>query len=79
MVSISVKQIQKPLLTSREALLVVFSPSDSVPTAWAGTLLTASLVIAAFVQESAGNLTLHHATLILKYVRRIQVKAVSMN
>lgn len=48
------------------ALLVVFSPTDSVPTAWAGTLLTTSLVVAAIVQKASGQLTLHHATLVLK-------------
>ena len=50
------------------ALLVVLSPRDSVPSAWAGTLLTASLIIAAIVQKIRQSLTLHHATLILKYV-----------
>jgi hypothetical protein len=49
-----------------EALLVIFSPTDSVPTAWAGTLLTTALVVAAIVQKAQGNLTLHHATLVLK-------------
>ncbi|GJE92573.1 hypothetical protein PsYK624_087280 [Phanerochaete sordida] len=49
------------------ALLVVFSPTDSVPTAWAGTLLTASLIIAAMVSKVNGNLTLHHATLVLNF------------
>lgn len=48
------------------ALLVAFSPSDSVPTAWAGTLLTLALVIAGFVSKQRKNLTLHHATLVLK-------------
>ncbi|GJE92576.1 hypothetical protein PsYK624_087310 [Phanerochaete sordida] len=49
------------------ALLVIFSPTDSVPTAWAGTLLTATLVIAAIVSKANGNLTLHHATLVLNF------------
>jgi len=48
------------------ALLVVLSPQDSAPTAWAATLLTASLVIAAIVQKINQSLTLHHAALILK-------------
>ena len=50
------------------ALLIAFSPSDSVPTAWAGTLLSLALVIASFVSKHGGNLTLHHATLVLKLV-----------
>ncbi|EKM48053.1 uncharacterized protein PHACADRAFT_214972, partial [Phanerochaete carnosa HHB-10118-sp] len=49
------------------ALLVVLSPSDSVPTAWAGTLLTGALVVAAMVSKASGNLTLHHATLVLNF------------
>ncbi|KAI0345541.1 hypothetical protein BDW22DRAFT_1481783 [Trametopsis cervina] len=49
------------------ALLIIFSPTDSVPTAWAGTLLTLALVIAGFVSKLQGNLTLHHATLILNF------------
>lgn len=49
------------------ALLVIFSPTDSVPTAWAGTLLTATLVVAAMVSKAGGNLTLHHATLVLNF------------
>ncbi|PSR70900.1 hypothetical protein PHLCEN_2v13214 [Hermanssonia centrifuga] len=48
------------------ALLVVFSPTDSLPTAWAGTLLTAALIVAAIAQKANGNLTLHHATLVMK-------------
>ncbi|KAH8082452.1 hypothetical protein BXZ70DRAFT_959185 [Cristinia sonorae] len=48
-------------------LLVVLSPRDSVPSAWAGTLLTASLIIAAIVQKINKTLTLHHATLILNF------------
>ncbi|TCD66843.1 hypothetical protein EIP91_000797 [Steccherinum ochraceum] len=48
-------------------LLVVLSPRDSVPSAWAGTLLTASLIIAAIVQKIRQSLTLHHATLILNF------------
>lgn len=50
------------------ALLVIFSPTDSVPTTWAGTLLTAALIVAAIVMKTQSNLTLYHATLILKYV-----------
>ena len=50
------------------ALLVVFSPADAVPTAWAGTLLTAALVVAAIVLKAQGDLTLYHATFVLKYV-----------
>ncbi|KAI0088653.1 hypothetical protein BDY19DRAFT_178615 [Irpex rosettiformis] len=50
------------------ALLIAFSPSDSVPTAWAGTLLTLALVIASFVSKQGHNLTLHHATLVLNFV-----------
>ncbi|KAI0698128.1 hypothetical protein BC835DRAFT_691448 [Cytidiella melzeri] len=50
------------------ALLIAFSPSDSVPTAWAGTLLTLALVIAGFVSKQQQNLTLHHATLVLNFV-----------
>lgn len=60
------------------ALLVVFSPSDSVPTAWAGTLLTASLVIAAFFQGNAGGLTLHHATLILNFSTLSSISSLSV-
>ncbi|KAH9948278.1 hypothetical protein B0H21DRAFT_660500, partial [Amylocystis lapponica] len=48
-------------------LLVIFSPRDSVPSAWASTLLTASLVVAAIVQKVDGNITLHHATLVLNF------------
>lgn len=48
------------------ALLVLFSPGDSIPSAWAGSLLTAALVIAAFVQKHQATISLHHATLILK-------------
>ncbi|EED80566.1 predicted protein [Postia placenta Mad-698-R] len=48
-------------------LLVILSPEDAAASAWAGALLTAALVIAAFVQKAASppSLTLHHATLIL--------------
>ena len=48
------------------ALLVVLSRRDSVPSTWAATLLTGSLVIAAMVQKYNQAITLHHATLILK-------------
>ncbi|CAL1713780.1 unnamed protein product [Somion occarium] len=48
-------------------LLVIVSPRDSVPSAWAGTLLTTSLVIAAIVQKVNHTLTLHHATLIMNF------------
>ena len=48
------------------ALLVVLSHRDSVPSTWAATLLTGSLVIAAMVQKYNQAITLHHATLILK-------------
>lgn len=48
------------------ALLVVFSPTDSVATTWSGTLLTTALIIAAFVLKAKNSLTLYHATLVLK-------------
>lgn len=48
------------------ALLVIISPRDSLASAWAGTLLTIALVIAAIVQKVNQTLTLHHATLIMK-------------
>ena len=48
------------------ALLVVISPRDSVASAWAGTLLTIALVVAAVVQKVYQDLTLHHATLVMK-------------
>ncbi|THH31596.1 hypothetical protein EUX98_g2587 [Antrodiella citrinella] len=48
-------------------LLVVLSPRDSVPSAWAATLLTGSLIIAAIVQKTRQSLTLHHATLVLNF------------
>ncbi|THG96081.1 hypothetical protein EW026_g5682 [Hermanssonia centrifuga] len=50
-------------------LLVVFSPRDSVPTAWAGTLLTTALVIAGMVGKFSNppTLSLHHATLIMNF------------
>ncbi|KAI0775612.1 hypothetical protein BD413DRAFT_280050 [Trametes elegans] len=48
-------------------LLVIFSRRDSVPSAWASTLFTASLVIAAMVQKSNQTITLHHATLTLNF------------
>ncbi|CCL99762.1 uncharacterized protein FIBRA_01784 [Fibroporia radiculosa] len=48
-------------------LLVIFSPEDSVPSAWASTLLTAALVIAAVVQKIQGSITLHHSILVLNY------------
>lgn len=52
------------------ALLVILSPEDAAASAWAGAVLTAGLLIAAFVQKAASppSLTLHHATLILKFV-----------
>ncbi|KAI0671246.1 hypothetical protein C8Q78DRAFT_1131643 [Trametes maxima] len=49
------------------ALLVIFSHRDSVPSAWASTLLTASLVIAAMVQKGGQSITLHHATLTMNF------------
>ena len=49
---------------------MILSPRDSVPSAWAGTLLTGSLIIAAIVQKIQGKISLHHATLILKYVQK---------
>ncbi|KAI0350172.1 hypothetical protein OH77DRAFT_1431320 [Trametes cingulata] len=49
------------------ALLVIFSNRDSVPSAWASTLLTASLVIAAMVQKGTQSITLHHATLTMNF------------
>lgn len=48
------------------ALLVVTSPKESVSIAWAGTLLTVSLVIAGIVGKFTSSLTLHHGTLIMK-------------
>ncbi|CDO72293.1 hypothetical protein BN946_scf184970.g145 [Trametes cinnabarina] len=48
-------------------LLVIFSRRDSVPSAWASTLLTASLVIAAMVQKGNQSITLHHATLTMNF------------
>ncbi|KAL7279567.1 hypothetical protein ACG7TL_005967 [Trametes sanguinea] len=48
-------------------LLVIFSRRDSVPSAWASTLLTASLVIAAMVQKGNQTITLHHATLTMNF------------
>lgn len=57
--------------TCSTAMLVIFSPADSVATAWAGALLNAAIVIAAFVQKAQQTLTLHHATLVLKYVTRL--------
>ncbi|KAI0823273.1 hypothetical protein BC628DRAFT_1325548 [Trametes gibbosa] len=48
-------------------LLVILSRRDSVPTAWASTLLTASLVIAAMVQKGNQSITLHHATLTMNF------------
>ena len=53
-------------LCTHLALLIAFSPPDSIPTAWAGTLLTLALIIAAIVSKVNGVLTLHHATLVLK-------------
>ena len=54
-----------------EALLVALSPHDSIPAAWASTLLTTALVIAAMIQKFNQDLTLHHAVLILKSVLSI--------
>jgi len=48
-------------------LLVIFSPEDSVPSAWAGTLLTVALILAAAVQKRNNQITLHHSTLVLNY------------
>ncbi|CAL1713793.1 unnamed protein product [Somion occarium] len=48
-------------------VMVVVSPRDSVASAWAGTLLTMALIIAAMVQKIKLQLTLHHATLVLNY------------
>ncbi|OJT02168.1 hypothetical protein TRAPUB_7283 [Trametes pubescens] len=48
-------------------LLVILSRRDSVPSAWASTLLTASLIIAAMVQKGNQTITLHHATLALNF------------
>ncbi|EIW52348.1 uncharacterized protein TRAVEDRAFT_156445 [Trametes versicolor FP-101664 SS1] len=48
-------------------LLVILSRRDSVPSAWASTLLTASLIIAAMVQKGNQSITLHHATLTLNF------------
>ncbi|GBE85478.1 hypothetical protein SCP_0706650 [Sparassis crispa] len=48
-------------------LLVVFSPRDAVASAWASTLLTGGLVIAAIVQKINTNITLHHALLTLNF------------
>ncbi|KAH9849493.1 hypothetical protein C2E23DRAFT_888205 [Lenzites betulinus] len=48
-------------------LLVIFSRRDSVPSAWASTLLTASLVIAAMVQKGNQSITLHHAILTMNF------------
>lgn len=56
---------------SIEALLVIVSPRDSVPSAWAGTLLTGSLIIAAIVQKIKHTITLHHAILIMKCVQTV--------
>ncbi|EMD39485.1 hypothetical protein CERSUDRAFT_111785 [Gelatoporia subvermispora B] len=49
------------------ALLVILSPRESMASAWASTILTAALVIGAVVSKIQGNLTLHHATLILNF------------
>ncbi|KAI0738827.1 hypothetical protein C8Q80DRAFT_212488 [Daedaleopsis nitida] len=48
-------------------LLVVFSRRDSVPSTWAATLFTGSLVIAAIVQKQAQTITLHHAILTMNF------------
>ncbi|KAI0629929.1 hypothetical protein C8Q77DRAFT_1064531 [Trametes polyzona] len=48
-------------------LLVILSRRDSVPSTWASTLLTASLVIAAMVQKGNQSITLHHATLTMNF------------
>ncbi|KAI0073010.1 hypothetical protein K474DRAFT_1711093 [Panus rudis PR-1116 ss-1] len=53
--------------SAMNTLLMFLSPSDSVPSAWAGTILTAALVIAAVVQKLKQTLSLHHATLILNF------------
>ncbi|KAI0369432.1 hypothetical protein BV20DRAFT_968016 [Pilatotrama ljubarskyi] len=55
------------LMLTSAALLVIFSNRDSVPSAWASTLLTASLVIAAMVQKGNQSITLHHATLTMNF------------
>ncbi|KAI8986292.1 hypothetical protein BD414DRAFT_546366 [Trametes punicea] len=48
-------------------LLVIVSRRDSVPSTWASTLLTASLVIASMVQKGNQAITLHHATLTMNF------------
>ncbi|KAK7682320.1 hypothetical protein QCA50_014524 [Cerrena zonata] len=53
--------------SAMNTLLVIVSPRDSVPSAWAGTLLTGSLVIAAIVQKAKHTITLHHAILIMNF------------
>ncbi|PCH40458.1 hypothetical protein WOLCODRAFT_16544 [Wolfiporia cocos MD-104 SS10] len=51
------------------ALIVIFSPDDAASSAWASTLLTGSLVIAAIAQKAQQppTITLHHATLVFNY------------
>ncbi|KAJ3536379.1 hypothetical protein NM688_g6847 [Phlebia brevispora] len=49
------------------AMLVILSPRDSVPAAWAGTLLTSALIIAAIIQKANQSLSLHHAVLIMNF------------
>lgn len=49
--------------TFLNTLVVILSPTDAAVSAWAGTILTAALVIAALVQKARQSITLHHALL----------------
>lgn len=62
----SVDRVHELELTFAVAALITFSPADSSAATWAGTLLTTALIIAGIVSKVQGNLTLHHAVLVLK-------------
>ncbi|KAJ3549372.1 hypothetical protein NM688_g5182 [Phlebia brevispora] len=62
-------------------LLVIFSPTDSVPTTWAGTLLTTALIVAAIVLKAArqqSQLTLYHGTLILNFATLSSISSLAV-
>ncbi|KIO27520.1 hypothetical protein M407DRAFT_23209 [Tulasnella calospora MUT 4182] len=49
------------------AMLIFLSPEDAAAGAWASTILTGALVIPALRSKMEGELTLHHATLVLNF------------